>query len=594
MGRKKENLLFEVSWEVCNKVGGINTVVKSKAPSMINHYGQNYFLVGPYFPKKSLKEFQERIPPDNLDSIFKRLGKEGIICHYGEWLILGQPKTILVDFTNYAYKKDEIKGWLWEKYGIDSMNSNFNDFDEPVIWGYACGRLLEEISKAYDMRVLAHFHEWLTGSALLYLKGNNVGVATVFTTHATMLGRTMAGNNVELYGMIDKIDPVREAYKWNVHSKHQTESAAALNSDVFTTVSETTAIEAKHILKRWPDVLLFNGLDIGNYPSFEEVSIKHRLYKDKIKSFLEYYFFPYYSFDLDNTLIYFISGRYEFHNKGIDVLIQALARLNDKLKSTKSRKSIAVFFWIPKEVARIKPDILQSRAYYKDMEEYLDDNMIDVKSRIMLALITKKPITEENLLSKEFIFETNKRVMNFLKKGSPPLCTHDMHNEDSDPIIQSFKQHGLLNRIEDRVKVMFYPTYLTGADNLLDLSYDEAIIGSHLGVFPSYYEPWGYTPMETGALGVASVTTDFSGFGRCISKNLKKNPGIFVINMFNRTKEEGVENLFKMLYDFTNLDKESRIKNKIEARKIAFDMGWDRLTENYIKAHTLALKKAHK
>lgn len=141
---------------------------------------------------------------------------------------------------------------------------------------------------------------------------------------------------------------------------------------------------------------------------------------------------------------------------------------------------------------------------------------------------------------------------------------------------------------------MFYPTYLTGADNLLDLSYDEAIIGSHLGVFPSYYEPWGYTPMETGALGVASVTTDFSGFGRCISKNLKKNPGIFVINMFNRTKEEGVENLFKMLYDFTNLDKESRIKNKIEARKIAFDMGWDRLIENYIKAHSLALKKSHK
>jgi len=595
--KSKNILLFEVSWEVCNKVGGINTVIKSKVSHLIKHYKGDYFLIGPYLSEKAVKEFQERIPPEELQGIFDKLKTDGIICHYGEWLIPEKPKTILVDYKNYINKKNEIKAQLWESFKIDSLNTEFHDFDEPIIWGDAVGKLLEEISRIsreYKNRknIVAQFHEWLSCGALLYIKRNGIKIGTVFTTHATVLGRTLAGNNVDLYRIISEIDPEKEAYKWKIQSKHQVERVSAHESDVFTTVSEITAIQADHFLGRWPDVLLFNGLDMEKYPCFEEVSIKHRLYREKIKSFLQYYFFPYYPFDLDNTLIYFISGRYEFHNKGIDIFIKALSRLNRRLKEEKSKKTIVAFFWVPRDVIRIKPELVQSRAYYEDIEESIDDNLKDIQGRIIRALISKKSFTETDLFSKEFLFKTKKKVLRFLRKGTPPLCTHDLFNEEDDPILKGFKESNLLNKKGDRVKVVFYPIYLTGADNLLDLDYNESIIGTHLGVFPSYYEPWGYTPLETGALGVASITTDFSGFGRYISSDLgKKDLGIFVIKMFNKSEEEKIENLFEVLYRFSQLDREGRMENKIEARRLASLVDWDKLIGNYIKAHELAVKQ---
>ncbi|MDD5086772.1 MAG: hypothetical protein PHV16_03375 [Candidatus Nanoarchaeia archaeon] len=321
---KHADYLFEVSWETCNKVGGIYTVVKSKASYMMDYYKENYFCVGPYFPDKVAGEFQEKVPPENIKNVFEKLKKEGISCHYGVWLIKGEPKTILVDFSDFTYKNNEIKTSLWQDFNIDSLNTQYYDYDEPVIWSYAVGLMINELSKQLNKKIVAQFHEWMSGPGILCLKQNNSNVSTVFTTHATILGRTMSFANEDLYSLLDKIDPEKKAREYNIQAKYLTEKQSALNSDVFTTVSEITAIEAKHLLGRNPDIILPNGLNIKKFPTFEEASIKHQLFREKIREFIMFYFFPYYSFDLENTLFYFLCGRYEFRAKGIDVFIKSL------------------------------------------------------------------------------------------------------------------------------------------------------------------------------------------------------------------------------------------------------------------------------
>lgn len=591
---KQADYLFEVSWEVCNKVGGIYTVVKSKAAEIIGYYKENYFTIGPFFPEKVVGEFQEKVPPDKLAKVFEKLQKQGIKCHYGSWLIKGEPNTILIDFSEFTSKKDEIKTSLWQNFKIDSLNTQYFDFDEPVIWSYAVGKLLEEIKNAFkDKKIVAQFHEWLSGAGLLYLKQNKVKIGTVFTTHATILGRTMSFANEDLYEIFDKINPEKKAYEYGIQAKYLAEKQSALNADVFTTVSEITAIEAEHLLGKKPDVLLPNGLDLNKFPTFEEASIKHRLYRERIREFLLYYFFPYYSFDLDNTLLYFLCGRYEFRAKGIDIFIKALARLNEKLKKNNSKKTIVAFFWVPGNIRSIKTELLESRAFFEDIKDSIDDDINEIKNKIIYSIVSKKGITEKTIFNEDFMHENKKKVLKLMKKGNPALSTHDLHDEQNDSIIKSLNKAGLLNKKEDRVKVVFYPIYLTGADGLLDLSYYECMQGSHLGVFPSYYEPWGYTPLEAAALGVSSVTTDLAGFGRYVNEKSvqSKNPGIFVLKRLGKKDDEVVKELTNSFYYFSNLSKQDRIKNKMEAQRLASLVDWDVLIKNYIEAHNLAIKR---
>lgn len=589
----RADCLFEVSWEVCNKVGGIYTVVKSKAALMKEYYRDNYFVVGPYFPAKAIGEFKETVPPDFIRQVFEKLNQEGISCHYGTWLVEGEPLALLVDFSAFICKKDFIKRWLWDNYQIDSLNTEYFSFDEPVIWAYAVGRLIEELALSINKKVVAHFHEWLSGAALLYLKKTSAKVATVFTTHATMLGRSMTGAGINLYSVMNKINPEEEAYKLGVQAKHQTEYNCAKSADVFTTVSEITGIEASSLLGRKPDVLLLNGLDLRKFPTFEEASIRHNLLKSKIKEFIMYYFFPYYAFDLDNTLIYFIAGRYEFHDKGVDIFIKALSKLNEKLKSEKSSKTVVAFFWIPGNIRAIKPELLANKTFFEDIKDSIDDSSTTIKEKLTCSLITQNPCSEEILLGKDLLFELKSKIMRFVRKGSPSPSTHDLYDEDKDIILNSFKENNLLNSEEDRIKVVYYPIYLTGADRLLDLAYYESMQGSHLGVFPSFYEPWGYTPLEAAGLGVSSVTTDLAGFGRFIRKSSKKGnvQGVFVIPRLNRDDETVTADLADVMYNFAMLSKEDRIKNKMEAKRLSGKADWRVFAENYITAHNLAVGK---
>lgn len=592
---KKADILFEVSWEVCNKVGGIYTVVKSKAAKMVESYSENYFMIGPYFASKAMGEFQEELPAEPCKRAFEELKNQGVICHYGKWLTEGTPPAILIDFVNYKHKINDIKKDLWDWYRIDSLRAP-SDYDEPVAWAYTVGMLIEKLASSLkDKKIAAHFHEWLSGTGLLYLKKKNVKIATAFTTHATVLGRTLANSHIDLYNTWNRINPDEEVYKYGIEAKHLVEKNSAAFADAFTTVSEITGMEASYFLKKKPDVLLPNGLDIRKFPTFEEVMIKHRLQRDRIREFMLYYFFPYYTFDPKETLIYFLAGRYEFHDKGIDIYIKALGKLNERLKQAKSKKTIMAFIWVPANFRNIRPELLENKTLFQDIKDALEETLEDVEKNIIYTFVSDKKISKEALFDDDFLTEMKIRVGRFVKKGKPPVITHDLYDEN-DTILNAIKAANLKNDQGDPVKIIYYPIYLSGADGLLNLNYYEAMQGSHLGIFPSYYEPWGYTPLEAGALGVASVTTDLAGFGRffCSECAQSDSPGIYVLSRMSKADDDVVNQLTNLMLRYAGFNKEERISNMLEARRVAALADWKNFISNYIKAHNLAVEKVYR
>ncbi len=588
------DMFFEASWEVCNKVGGIYTVVKSKIELMVSYYGkQNYVLIGPYFPDK--KEFVESVCSPDMKRIFDELATEGIHCHFGHWLTKGEPQTILIDYNDFTNQNDDIKTDLYEGFGIDSLGSDFFDFDTPLIWSRAVGKLLEKIKAVHPKeKIVAQFHEWMAGGAALYLRKNKIDIGTVFTTHATMLGRAMASANVDLYAVFDKIDPEEEARKRGVLSKWQMEKACAEHSSVFTTVSEITGLEAEKLLGIKPDVLLLNGLDMNKFPTFEEVSVKHKAMKSKVQDFCMHYFFPYQTFDLDNTLFFFICGRYEYHDKGMDIMTEALGQLNEHMKKEHPNKTVVTFFWVPANQRTIRTEVLENQTYFRNLKGLLEDHSQEVNTRIMSSLINDRRLTRKNIFKEDFLHDIKKKLNLLKREGTPPLCTHEMYDEENDPILNGLKKNGLMNKPEDRVKAVFYPVYLTGDDRLLNTDYKDSMMACHLGIFPSYYEPWGYTPLEAAAVGIAAITTDLAGFGRYIQERYPDddpNRGIFVIKRKDRLYEDAREDLLKVFKRYLHLDVHDRIRNKIRANKLAFTADWKFLAENYIKAHNLAVER---
>jgi len=602
MPESKADYLFECSWEVCNKVGGIYTVVKSKAALMVENYS-NYFLVGPYFQDKALFEAKQVVPPDFLKEIFEELEKEGIICYFFKWRAKGEPQVILIDFKKTVNNKDAIKEMLWKEYKVESLFAGW-DFEEPMLWSIAVAKVIEKIAQRLgDKKIVGHFHEWLAGFASLYLKSKNLpNVATVFTTHATMLGRSIAGSGQNLYSMLDSIDAYNEAKSHGILDKFTTERACAHNSDIFTTVSEITGIEAEKILGRKPEVLVLNGLDVDKFPTFEEVSIKHKENREIIRSFLKSFFLPYYYLNVENNLIFFIVGRYEYKNKGLDILIKALGRLNNIMKEENSHHTVTVLFWIPSGAHGVKTELLENEDNYRQLSDFIERNQEQILQNIEKNVLAGHKMTADDIVDDDFLNETKKLMAQFKKEGSPPLSTHVIFREEDDDIIKGFHENGLLNKEDDKVKVINYPVYLNGADNLIALKYYDAIVGCHLGIFPSYYEPWGYTPLESAAFGVPAITTDLGGFGRFLNMKLKDNKdtdangsakkgGIYVLDRYNKSEEETLNDFTEMLHNYTLLNKKQRVKQKMRAKELTVLADWSVLIENYIEAHNQALAK---
>ncbi len=595
--KPKADFCFEVSWEVANKVGGIYTVIKSKIRLMQKNY-PSYITVGPYIKGRSELEAKLSEPPEQYKTIFDELKSEGIICYYGKWQVDGEPEVILVDASALRERLNDWKSFWWQNYQIDSLRSHW-DFEEPMLWATAVGRVIQRFAENHpEQKVVAQFHEWLAGFGLLWLKDQKIPVATVFTTHATMLGRSVAGSGRDLYAELEKIDPPSEAKNLGVEDKWSTEHACAQHADVFTTVSAITGLEAEHFLGRKPDVLVLNGLDSDMFPSIEDISILHHDTREKMRGFFSYYFFPYagQEFDLEHTLAFFMVARYEYHNKGIDIYLKALAKLNEDMKAQNSKHTVVAFVWVPSGVSNTRVELLESKNYFGHIRHETEWYSEDITRNVVRALISQKELTIPQVMPEKFLKAVKKDVWKFKRQGNPPMTTHYLNNEGNDEVVRACQSLGLDNRAENRVKVIFYPVYLDGNDGLLNLSYYDAMAACHLGVFPSYYEPWGYTPIEAAAMGVPSVTTDLAGCGVYMEEKLKgrKPQGIWVIKRRNKPEGEVVDSLFKIFKDFVKLEHQDRAEYKIAAKQAVDFSDWKELIHNYIQAHNLAVERVFK
>ena len=592
----KPDIVFECSFEVCNKVGGIYAVLKSKAAYMSQHYGEDYYTIGYYQPEKARIEFEPTEPPREFKEVFDELKGEGVQCLYGRWLIPGRPKTILVNSTNCGGCINDVKKWLWEEYQVDSIQSD-DWFNHPVVWNYYVGKLVDKLSQTKKLKgkkIVGHFHEWMSGTAILYLKGQGSNVGTVFTTHATMLGRTMAGVGKDLYKIVNEGLERGEtathdtAKAHSVQDKHSMEVACAKSADVFTTVSTVTGKEAEYILGVKPDVYLFNGVDCGRYPGLEELTVLRRKYRSESRKFLTAYFNRYYSMDLYNIRSVYISGRYEFHNKGLDVFIDALGRVNRQMRDNGYENHLVAFIFVPAGQHGENFDVLKNVALFQELFEHVDEELPEIRDRIVQGLADGK--LPEKVYTDGFIEQSRKMIAHFKEKEgqNPPLCSFQLDDMQGDPVMNHLWKNQLLNRKEDKVKIVFYPAYLSSADRMLGLDYNEATLTCDMGVFPSFYEPWGYTPLESAAQATPSVTTDLAGYGRFMKG---KGDGVRVLSVEGRSYDDIVEQLSQELMDLASMPSKELSRRRISAKNLALEADWKVLSENYFKAHELACGK---
>jgi phosphorylase/glycogen(starch) synthase len=535
----KPDYIFEVSWEVCNKVGGIYTVVATKAPGIQQEYGNNYIVIGPDVWKETSQN------PDFTEdkSIFRtwreRAESEGLRIKIGRWNIKGRPVAILVDFTQYFTTKDKILAEFWEKYKLDSITGTW-DYVEPALFGYAAGKVIEsfyEYSLTAQDKIVAQFHEWMTGGGILFLNDRVPQIGTIFTTHATVVGRSISGNNLPLYSHFDEYNGDAMAQRFHVMAKHSLEHIAANESDTFTTVSKITANECRQFAERDPDIITPNGFDDSLFLSEETLSLKRQAAREKLLAVAQAVTGQQLPAD---TLFLLNSGRYEFRNKGIDLFLDALANLNDNKQLT---YPVVAFFTIPAHHSGPVSGLL----------EKIENGTFD------------SPIESQYL-------------------------THGLFEPDYDPILRRLKENRLFNTLEDQVKVIFVPSYLNGNDGIFNLDYYDLLPGFDLSVFPSYYEPWGYTPLESLVFGVPTVTTSLAGFGLWV-RNMVNNSGITVIERNDDNNEAVVQAIVSVVLTFEKMSESRWAELSAESISLARTALWSNLLINYKLAYSNALEK---
>ncbi|MCQ2146024.1 MAG: alpha-glucan family phosphorylase [Bacteroidales bacterium] len=532
--------LFEVSWEVCNKVGGIYTVIATKSLYLREQLNRHHILVGPdvWMNPESNPDFTE---DPRLFRIWKeKAAEEGIRVRIGKWNIPGSPIAILVDFKEFIPRQDEILSEYWKRYQVDSISGNW-DYKESALFGYAAGRVIESFYKhniESDKKVVAQFHEWQTGSGLLYLSGTKLPIASVFTTHATMMGRCLAGNNIPLYDNLKSFDGDWYARRFNVVARNSLEKKSAQYADVFTTVSEITAQECEQFLRK-VDVVTPNGFENSFTPSTEEeFADKRRAARER---FCEVAAAMSGTDVKEDAIFVGIGGRYEYRNKGIDVFIDALDKLS---KSGYSGKDIHAFVMIPS--GHHGPD------------------------KRLVAKLAGNPSEEQ-------------------------YCTqvsHYLMNPEWDTVTTRFRQTGLVNALGDKVHVYFIPCYLNGNDGVFNMSYYDLLVGLNLAVFPSYYEPWGYTPLEACAFRIPTLTTTLAGFGRWINDYYKKaHPGVTVLERNESNYFDIVDGVVERIKEIAALTPAKAKKYMQNAKDVADIALWQNQITYYKEAYSLAIEK---
>lgn len=540
----RPDYVFETSWEVCNKVGGIYTVLSSKARTMTELYKNNVIFIGPDKIKDQnpwFKEDDQLLHEWRLEASIKcQLG-----IRVGRWNVPGNPITILIDFDKLYASKNDIYSQMWSKYGVDSLHA-YGDYDESCMFAYATGLIIENYYKYFKLdnqKVIAHFNEWMLGMGLLYVKNHLPDVATVFTTHATSIGRSIAGNGKPLYNYLTSYDGDQMARELNMVSKHSIEKIAANNADCFTTVSDITAKECRQLLQREP-LVTPNGFEKNFIPKGDEFESKRKKARAKLINVAENLI----GRDIDqDALLVATSGRYEYKNKGLDVFINALGKLNN-IKQL--NKDIIAFILVPAWVKEPRAD-LQCRLQNNEQS-------------------TEAPLDR-------------------------PYLTHWINNIENDAIINELKYLDLQNKKNDKVKVIFVPSYLTGNDGIFNMAYYDLLIGMDVTVFASYYEPWGYTPHESIAFSVPTITTTLSGFGLWMKKLGDKrgmDDGAEVIRRDDYNFNEVSEDICNDVFEMTTKSNEQENILRQEAAERAALADWSHFYKYYEDAYEIALQQA--
>ena len=537
--------IFESSWEVCNKVGGIYTVLSTRAKTLQEALQDKIVFIGPDFWKEKESPYfrEER----SLFADWRREAEEnGLKVRVGRWTVPGEPIAMLVDFEPYFEKKNEIYGWLWEKYSVDSLHA-YGDYDEASMFSYAAALVVESFYKHYlndQQRVIYHANEWMCGLGALYINNKLPQIGTVFTTHATSIGRSIAGNMKPLYDYLFAYNGDQMAGELNMQSKHSIEKQTAWNVDCFTTVSDITAKECVELLDKPVDVVLPNGFDNSFVPKAAQFTKKRKAARKRLLDVANALLGE--QLD-DDTLIVSTSGRYEFRNKGIDVFVEAMNRL---LRDKELKKKVVAFIEVPGWVGEPRKDLqerLQSGQQY--------DTPLDV-----------------------------------------PQVTHWLHNMSHDNVLGMLKYFDMHNRKEDRVKVIFLPCYLDGKDGILNMNYYDVVLGNDLCIYPSYYEPWGYTPLEAVAFKVPCITTDLAGFGLWANSVFGKygeiQDGVKVIRRTDYNYSEVADAIKDTVAEFSGYTKQQVDECRKKADALSKKALWSEFIKYYYEAYDIALRKA--
>jgi len=600
MTTQKDPLIIECAWEVCNQVGGIYTVIRSKIPAAVEAFGQNYCLLGPLENENISAEFD---PIHNLSDpigrTVEKMRNMGLEVRYGHWLVTGRPRVVLLNTQNVFNRLDTLHRHLNTDFGI---NTHREDplLDKVVMWADLNRTFFTILSKEVikgKRKVIAHFHEWMASIPILDIRKEKLPITTVFTTHATMLGRYLAGNDQDFYSKLDKYNWEVEARRFGILPQVKIERLSAFNADAFTTVSDVTARECVHLLGKQPDVVTPNGLNITRYVAYHEVHNRHEQFKDKIHEFVIGHFFNSYDFDLDNTLYFFTSGRYEFRNKGFDITLMALQWLNRMMVKEGINKTVVMFFITKRPTWSINPDVLESRGVMQGIKRNCEAIEKQVGERLFYAAASsrdehKLPDLNE-LIDDYWKLRYRRTIQSWKTKEWPIVVTHNLVNDIDDEILNFLRGQQMVNSPLDRVKMVYHPDFIESTNPLFGIDYGQFVRGCHLGVFPSYYEPWGYTPLECVARGVPAITSDLSGFGTYVEKldSEHEDKGVSVLKRNEVSEKKAAENLGRYMLHFVKSSRRFRMlqRNKIEDFSENFD--WKVLIEHYKEAYNVALAK---
>ena len=537
--------VFESSWEVCNKVGGIYTVLSTRAKTLQEMMNDRIIFIGPdCWGEKNCPYFTE--DADLYPDWKAEAGQQGLKVKVGRWNIPGNPIAILVDFTPYFAQKDQIYTWLWENYQVDSLHA-YGDYDEASMFSYAAALVVESFYKQYldaSKKVVYHGNEWMTGLGVLYINKHLPEVGTVFTTHATSIGRSIAGNNKPLYDYLFAYNGDQMSWELNMQSKHSIEKQTAHYVDCFTTVSDITANECKELLDRPVDFVLPNGFDNSFVPKGAAFTQKRKAARKRLLDVANALLGT--QLD-DDILIVSTSGRYEFRNKGVDVYIEAMNRL---LRDKELKKQVVAFIEVPGWVGEPRQDLVERLNSGKSYD-------------------TPLPV---------------------------PEITHWLHNMTHDNVLGMLKFLDMHNLPEDKVKLIFLPCYLTGDDGVLNLSYYDLVLGNDLCIYPSYYEPWGYTPLEAIAFKVPCITTDLAGFGLWANSvkggYSELEDGVKVIHRTDYNYSEVADEIKDTVALYSSMSKKNVEKSRSNAAKLSKLALWSHFIVYYQQAYDFALRKA--